>query len=76
MTTIESNARLLATLEPKGLWEIFGLLLATPRESGHEERVRAKLIELADAQGTTRCHRSRTVLRPKPHLIKMGFSFF
>jgi dipeptidase D len=51
MTTLESNAKLLKTLEPSKLWEIFGLLAATPRESGHEEKVRAKLALLAQEHG-------------------------
>jgi dipeptidase D len=51
MTTLESNATLLKTLEPRKLWEIFGLLLATPRESGHEENIRARLAELSAAAG-------------------------
>ena len=51
MTTLESNTTLLKTLNPSKLWEIFGLLAATPRESGHEAAIRGRVTHLASEAG-------------------------
>jgi dipeptidase D len=48
---IEMSHHLVAELEPKVVWKHFDALVKIPRPSGHEEKVRQHLLDLAAKKG-------------------------